>query len=78
MLKIAHHLPSLTRKGALSSWTADCETAFDSLRVKLVTTPLLEYPNFDKDLTLEMDANKFGLGAILSQAQDDNRLHLVA
>ena len=49
-----------------------------SLRMRLVTVPLLAYPNFDKDFTLETDASKLGLGAILSQYQDDQKLHPVA
>jgi len=74
--KIAHLLHSLTRKGALFNWTAECEAAFGILRAKLMTTPLLAYPNFDKDFT---DASGIGLGAILlSQTQDGNRLHPVA
>ena len=39
--KIAHPLHSLTRKGALFNWSAECDTAFDCLRLKLMTTPLL-------------------------------------
>ena len=50
------------------------------LRQKLVKSSLLAYPDFDKDFTLETDASKLGLGAILSQYhdQDDNKLHPVA
>jgi len=38
----------------------------------------MAYPNFERDFTLETDASKCGLGAILSQYQDDNGLHPVA
>ena len=75
---IAYPLHSLTRKGALFEWSADCETAFDTLRTKLLTSPVLAYPDFDKDFTLETDASKHGLGAILSQYKDDQHLHPVA
>lgn len=38
----------------------------------------MAYPNFQNDFTLETDASGSGLGAILSQAQEDGRLHSVA
>ena len=76
--KIAHPLHLLTRKGAFFNWSAESDTAFDCLRAKLMTTPLLAYLYFERDFTLETNASKCGLGAILSQYQDDNRLHPVA
>ena len=75
--RIAYPLHCLTRKGAPFEWSADCEAAFDILRTKLLTSPVLVYPDFSKDFTLETDASKHGLGAILSQYKDQ-RLHPVA
>lgn len=76
--QIASPLHDLTRKGASLDWTEACQTSFDLLRNKLVEAPVLAYPNFENDLTLEMDASGNGLGAILSQTQEDGRLHPVA
>ena len=73
--KIVYPLHSLTRKEALFQWSAECETAFETLRTKLSTSPLLTYPNFSKDFTSETNVSKFGPGAILlSQYQDDQWL----
>ena len=47
------------------------------LKEKILTSPLLVFPDFAKPFLLEMDASKEGLGAVLSQKQDDGRFHLV-
>ena len=77
--KLAHPLIALTRKGAVFNWSVECEVAFDhTLRDKLSTSPLLDYLDFNKDFTLETDERKLGLGAILSQYQEDQKLYPVA
>ena len=48
------------------------------LKEKILTLPLLAFPDFAKPFLLEMDASKEGLGAVLSQKQDDGRFHPVA
>lgn len=54
-----------------------CETAFCRLKELLVTTPVLAYPRFGSDtgFVLETDASYVGLGAVLSQQQDDGEVH---
>ena len=52
--------------------------AFNILKEKCVNTPVLAFPNFKKPFLLEMDASGKGLGAVLSQKQDDGRYHSVA
>lgn len=71
-------LHALTRKSAPFEWTGNCQTAFDQLRSKLVAAPVLAYPDFGKDFILETDASVIGLGAVLSQVQQDGKVHPVA
>ena len=48
-----------------------------TLKEKILTLPLLAFLDFTKPFLLEMDASKEGLGAVLSQKQDDGRFHPV-
>lgn len=76
--KIAQPLNRLTRKGAEFVWTSECQNAFETLKQRLITAPVLAYPCFDREFILETDASTMGLGAVLSQVQDDGRIHPVA
>ena len=74
--KIAEPLHGLTRKDVSFQWTADCRDAFATLKAKLTDAPVLAYPAFNQDFSLETDASICGLGAVLSQRT--NELHPVA
>jgi len=45
------------------------------LKQKLTEAPVFAYPNFVKSFILEIDASGSGLGAILSQIQEDSCVH---
>ena len=76
--KVAQPLHALTRKGAEFLWNDDCHSAFESLKQRLISSPVLAYPAFTKPFTLETDASIQGLGAVLSQKQEDGKSHPVA
>ena len=76
--KIATPLHQLTHKDVAFAWTQDCKEAFDTLKLKLTTAPVLAYPRFDSDFILETDASILGLGAVLSQVQDDAKPHPIS
>ena len=48
------------------------------LKGKVLSAPVLVFPDFDKPFLLEMDASKEGLGAVLSQKQGDGWYHPIA
>ena len=62
--KIARPLHGLTQLAAVFSWTTECEEAFQELKKRLVESPILHYPRFDRDFTLDTDASIHGLGAV--------------
>ena len=76
--KVAQPLHALTRKDVPSKWTPQCHEAFESLKMKLMSAPVLSYPKFDSPFVVETDASIEGLGAVMSQEQADGKLHPVA
>ena len=68
--KIAEPLHKLLRKGATYNWNTACHKAFTELKHRLVTPPVLTYPDFKLPFLLYTDASDFALGAVLSQIQD--------
>ena len=56
----------------------DALVTFQELKMKCLTVPVLAFADFKKPFLLETDASIEGLGAVLSQKQDDSRYHPVA
>jgi hypothetical protein len=67
--KIASPLHALLKKGASFEWTVNQENAFQGLKDKLITQPILQFPDFTKEFILTTDASNLGLGAVLSQGE---------
>jgi hypothetical protein len=67
--EIAKPLTKLTRKGQEFSWGPSQQEAFEGLKQKLCTTPVLAYPNFKLSFIITTDASKTAIAAILSQVQ---------
>ena len=67
---IASPLTNLTKDDVVFEWTEECQEAFDNLKVKLTTAPILGYPNYELPFILETDASLKGLGAVLSQKHE--------
>ena len=76
--RIAWPLHNLTSKDVPFHWSPECESTLVALKSKLVTRPVLAYPRFGMESTLETDAFILGLGAILSQRRDDRKQHPIA
>ena len=49
------------------NWSAECEETFIKVKEKIIEAPLLIYFNPDKELVLQVDSSKDGLGTALLQ-----------
>ena len=56
----------------------DALKAFEELKLRCMTAPVLVFADFKKPFKLETDTSKEGLGAILFQESDDGQYHPVA
>lgn len=76
--KIARPLHRLTECPNTFAWTSKCQQAFDELRRRLTSAPVLAYPDFNRQFILDTDASDTGIGAVLSQIDDSGQERVIA
>ncbi|GBC05841.1 hypothetical protein RclHR1_06470004 [Rhizophagus clarus] len=76
--KISTPLYMLLKKDIPYEWNQDRHQVFQFLKEKLITAPLLAYPDFTKSFLLFTDASITALGAVLEQEQEDGLRHPIA
>ena len=65
--KIAKPLSNLLQKHVKYVWSPECDIAFNTLKEKLITAPVLTPPDESKPYEVFCDASLQGLGAVLMQ-----------
>ena len=60
-------LKNLTRKVTKYEWIKRCKEAFQELKKRLMSAPILALPNTDKDLVVYSDASRSALGSVVMQ-----------
>ncbi|KAK8921042.1 hypothetical protein KSP39_PZI020900 [Platanthera zijinensis] len=65
--RIALPLTSLTHKDQKFVWTQECSQAFDTLKERLMTAPILSLPKWTGGFQIFSDASGCGLGYVLVQ-----------
>jgi hypothetical protein len=67
----------LTNKGQRFTWGEEQEAAFQTLKTRLTTAPILAPPNDEGEYVLDTDGSSTGLGAVL-QLRKGEELHVIA
>nr|GEZ02981.1 putative reverse transcriptase domain-containing protein [Tanacetum cinerariifolium] len=70
--KIAKSMMKLTQKGFMFDWGEKKENAFQLIKQKLCSVPILALPEGSKDFVVYCDASHKGLGAVLIQREKAN------
>lgn len=60
-------LTNLRKKRIEFKWSNDCENAFQEIKSKLSSSPVLAYPDFTKQFKVTVDSSSYGCGGVLSQ-----------
>jgi hypothetical protein len=76
--KIATPMTALLKKNTKFIWSAEADAAFNDLKTRLMTGPILRHFDPTKACVIEPDASDYALGAVCSQHDDDGLLHPIA
>lgn len=68
---ICRPLSKLTCKNIEFIWTEEADQAFNTLKSKLISAPILKCPNFNLPFSIQTDASSFAIGGVLTQSYDD-------
>jgi len=73
----AKPLHQLTEKQTTFEWTPQCQVAFDHLKRCLTSAPILALPDWSKPFVVDTDASDTGIGAVLSQVDENGVEHVI-
>ena len=76
--RIASPMHALLHKSVPYIWDTLCQHAFEELQTRLVTAPILVYPDFTQPFLLQTEWSQEAVGAILSQKGPDSLERVVA
>jgi hypothetical protein len=65
--QITAPMEKLLKKDTKFQWNEDCQQGLDTLKEKMVTTPILVFPYWENTFHVHVDASTITLGAIMAQ-----------
>jgi len=68
----------MTRKENKWSWGERQQKAFEELKERFMTEPVLVTPDLDKEMRVEVDTSDFAMGKVLSMKCKDEKWRPVA
>ena len=75
---IARPLNELTRKDTPWVWERRQQEAFETLRKRITSEPILKQPQLDQQFEVEVDASGYAIGGVLMQRNKKGKRHPVA
>ena len=75
---LAKPLNNLTKKDTPWTWGNEQQTAFETLRERIISEPVLIQPDLSKPFEIEVDSSGFARGVVLLQRGKDNKRHPIA
>ena len=74
---VARPLSNLTKKEQPWNWTNECQRAFDKLKQRFISAPILVDYHPQRQKIIETDASDLPKGAVLNQLEPDGKWHPV-
>jgi hypothetical protein len=62
-------MDKLLKKYFQFQWTEECQQSFDTLKQKMVTVPILVFPDWSREFHVHVDASSIALGAVLAKTR---------
>ena len=76
--KLADPLTQLSKKDRLFDWNEACQLAFEGLKKRVTSAPVLQHFDHTQKTYLKTDFSDYVIGGILSQMGKNDQLHPVA
>ena len=66
------------KKDVVFEWILECQSSFNMLKAKMASTPILVFPDWNKEFHIHVDASFVSLGFVLAHPSDDDLDHPIS